>query len=268
MPDIVAVADETAATNMVRAAEAALGTLPPRSGSSSLGPFTVGWNASARIANGNIDLIPPNIIRIADGELHFTVGFSFSINLNSFLPNFCLPRVCVRIPFLGRICTPTICISWPTITIPISHSGVVTFTADFSLNPHLAGSNWLIDLIFVGLPFLGLDAVSVLILTAIGAAISLAALAIPFIGPFLAAAVLAITAAIGVGAITGLLGPMLTPFISGTVLPLYTQPRLFPVLPAAGALDPAVNVNLDAITAVVQRTDEDELVIGVDISPA
>jgi hypothetical protein len=267
MSDIVAVADETAATNMVRAAEAALGP-QSRSGSDSLGPFTVGWNASATLANGNIDLISPNVIRIANGELHFTVGFSLSIDLNSFLPNFCLPRVCVRIPFLGRICTPTICISWPTITIPISHSGVVTFTADFSLNPHLVGSNWLIDLVILGVPFLGLDAVSVLILTAIGTAISLAALAIPFIGPFLAAAVALITATIGVAALTGLLGAILTPFISGTTLTIYNQPRLFPVLPASGALDPAVNVNLDAITAAVQSTDEDELVIGVDISPA
>lgn len=267
MPDIVAVADETAATNMVRAAEAAIGTLS-RSGSGSLGPFTVGWNASARLANGNIDLIPPNVIRIADGELQFTVGFSLSIDLNSFLPNFCLPRVCIRIPFLGRICTPRICISWPTITVPFSHSGVVRFTADFSLNPHLVGSDWKIDLVILGIPFLGLDAVSVLILAAIGTAVTLAALAIPFIGPLLAIGVAAITAAIGVAAITGLLGPILTPFISGTTLNIYTQPRLFPVLPAAGVLDPAVNVNLDAITATVERTDEDELVIGVDISPA
>jgi hypothetical protein len=265
MADIIAVADETAATNMVRAAESAVGTLS-RSGSSSLGPFNLSWNVSAFLANGNIDLRVPNIIRIANGELHFTLNFNFLIDLNSFLPHFCLPRICIRIPFIGRVCTPRICISWPTIPIPVSHSGVVTFTADFSLNPHLDGSNWKIDLIFLGLPFLGLDAVSTAIIAAIGLAVSAAALAIPFIGPFLAAGILLITGVFSVGALTGLLGPILTPFISGTTFNIYNQPRLFQVAPAAGAIDPAVNIKLDNITATVQSSDEDELVIAVDIS--
>jgi hypothetical protein len=265
MSDIVAVADETAATRMVRAAETALGT-QSRSGSDSLGPFTVGWNASVFFANGNIDLIPPNVIRIDNGELHYSLGFSISLDLNSFLPSFCLPRVCIRIPFIGRVCTPRICISWPTITVPVSHSGIVRFAADFSLNPHLDGSDWKIDLVVVGIPFLQIGPEAAAILLAIGAAVSLAALGIPFIGPLIALGVAAVVAAIAVAGVTGLLGPILTPFVSGLTFNIYSQPRLFPVLPAAGVLDPAVNVNIDTLSASVVRSDEDELVIAVDIS--
>ncbi len=96
---------------------------------------------------------------------------------------------------------------------------------------------------------------------------ALALLAIPFIGPFLAAVVIVITAAIGVAAITGLLGPILSLFVSGLTFNIYTQPQLFEVVSASLPLDPAVNVNIDAISAEVQASDEDELVVSIDISP-
>ncbi|OZB87733.1 MAG: hypothetical protein B7X41_11910, partial [Microbacterium sp. 14-71-5] len=79
--------------------------------------------------------------------------------------------------------------------------------------------------------------------------------------------VAAVVAAIGVAGLTGLLGPILTPFISGTRFPVYAQPQLFTVLPAAGANDPAVTVTLDTIAAEVQHNPpEDELVLSADIS--
>jgi hypothetical protein len=88
---------------------------------------------------------------------------------------------------------------------------------------------------------------------------------VPFIGPFLALAAAAITAAIGIAGITGLLGPMLTPFVSGLTFNIYKQPQVLEVLPAAPP-DAAVNINLDVVTAAVISSDKDELVLTADIS--
>jgi len=264
MPDITVAGDEAAATQLVHDAETTLGVVS-KSGSGSLGPFTASWSASASFSNGAVDLNPPNIIRIANCQMNYSLGFSFSFDLSSILPDFCLPQICIPTPW-GDICTPKICVDWPTITIPVSYSDSLTFTADFTLNPHLSGANWLIDIVIVGIPLLQISPAAAAILTAIGLAAAVILASIPFIGPFLAGAVLAITAAIGIAGITGLLGPILTLFVSGLTFTVYKQPKLFQVLPAAGPVDPAVNINLDAITASVVRTDEDELVVGVDIS--
>lgn len=265
MPDITAAADETAATSLVLAAETALGTVS-KSGSGSLGPFTATWGASANFSNGTVDLIAPNVIRLTDCLMNYALSFSFSFDLSSILPDFCLPQICIPIPFNGKLCTPKICVNWPTITIPVSHSGTIKFTADFSLNVHLDSGNWLVDLVIVGIPFLQFGPAAAAILAAIGVAAALVLAPIPFIGPLLAGAVLAITAVIGIAGVTGLLGPILTPFVSGLTFNLYSQPQIFQVLPPA-APDPAVNVKLDSITAAVVSSDEDELVLTVDISP-
>ncbi|MBI2305048.1 MAG: hypothetical protein HYU86_09945 [Chloroflexi bacterium] len=266
MADIIVAADEVAATKLVHDAETALGTVS-KSGSGSLGPFTASWNASAYLANGTIDLISPNVIRVADCELHYTLGFTFSFDLSSILPDFCLPQVCIWIPFVGTVCTPEVCIDWPTISIPVSYSDMVKFTADFSLNVYLSGGNWLVDIVIVGIPSLTISLAAAAILVAIGTAASLVLLAVPFIGPFLAGAVIAITAAIGIAGITGLLGPILSLFVSGLTFNIYKQPKVFEVLPAALPLDPAVKVTLDSVTAAVVASDEDELVLTADISP-
>lgn len=264
MHDIIAAADEAAANSMVQTAIAAF-PIPPVTGSGPLGPFNASWNVGASLSVGSIDLIPPNVIRVANGTLNYSLGLTISFDLSTILPDFCTPRVCVNIPFIGRVCTPRICVNWPTINIPLSHSGPVNFTADFALNPHLSPPNWVVDLVVVGVPFLQLGPAATAILAGIGVAAALALSVIPFIGPFLAGAVLVITAAIGVAAITGLLGAILTPFVSGMTFTLYKQPQIFQVLPAAGP-DGAVSVKLDLVTAEVVGTDEDELVISADIS--
>lgn len=267
MPDIIAAADEVAATKLLHDAETALGT-QSRSGSGSLGPFSATWGASVHFSNGAIDLIPPNIIRIANCEFNFSLSFGFSIDLNSFLPQICLPRICVRIPFIGRVCTPGICIAWPTIPLPtITYSDMIRFSGDFTLNVALVGVMWKVDAVVVGIPLLQLSPAAAAILLLIGSTVAAAVVWVPFIGPLLAGLVIAITAAIGIAGVTGLLGPILTPFVSGLSFNVYNQPKLFPVLPAAGPLDPPVNVTLDLVTASVQGSDEDELVLTADISP-
>ena len=266
MPDILLAADEPAATTLIHDAETALGVLS-RTGASALGPFNVNWNASATVSGGAIDLIAPDIVRIADVRVDYHIGFTVSVDLNNFLPHFCLPQVCIRIPFIGRVCTPRICVDWPTISVPIGFGDFVRFTADFRPVVTLSAGVWKIDIVIVGVPSLQLGAASILLIAAIGAALSLAMLGIPFIGPFLAGAVLAITAFIGVAGATGLLGPILTLFIAGMSFNIYNQPRVFEVLPSGGPVDPPVHINLDAIAASVQSTDKDELVVTVDISP-
>jgi len=265
MPDIIAALDETAANVVV---PRAVNTLPPLSGSGSgsLGPFTASWSASATLSNGSVDLIPPppDVIRITNCRLDYSLSFSFSIDL-SFL-NFCLPRICITIPFIGRVCTPRICITFPTITVPVSHSSFVVFTADFRLNVHLTGGNWLVDAVVVGVPSLQISAAAAALLVAIGAAISAALLLVPGIGPILALAAAAIIAAIGIAGVTGLLGPILTPFVSGLTFNLITQPQVFEVLPAAPG-EAAVNVTLDSLAAtLVASPGEDELRVDADIS--
>jgi hypothetical protein len=263
MADITAAVDEAGATSLVRTALAA--PIPTQTGSTNLGPFALTYSAGATVSVGAVDLIAPNIIRLTGGTLNYSLSLNIRFDLSSILPDFCLPQVCIPIPFNGRLCTPRVCVDWPTISIPISHSGPVNFTSDFSLNVHLTGGQWIVDLVVVGTPFLQLGPVAVALVTAIGGAVAVALLAVPFIGPFLALAAGVITAAFGVAALTGLLGPILTPFIAGLTITIYRQPQSFQVLPAAPP-DGAVNVTLDLITAAVQSTDEDELVLTADIS--
>lgn len=266
MPDIIAAADEAAATTLVHDAEASLGTLAD-SGSGSLGPFTASWGASASFSGGTIDLIPPDVIRIVDCQMNYSLNFSFSVDLSDFLPDFCLPQVCVPTPW-GDLCTPEVCVDWPTIgPIPINYSDVILFTADFKLDVHLTGGVWFVDIVIDGIPSLQISPAAAAILALIGAALTPFLLAVPFIGPFLAIAANAILVAIGIAGVTGFLGPILTPFVSGLTFNVYKQPQLSEVLPSGGALDPAVNVNLDAVSSSVVGSDEDELVIEVDISP-
>lgn len=266
MSELVAALDEVAASSLVADAEAALPPLST-SGSGSLGPFVASYSASATITGGSVDLIAPNVVRLANVHLNYSLGLTVGIDLGSILPEFCLPRICVTIPFIGRVCTPRICIDWPVISIPISHSGTINFTGDFSLALALSGGFWKVDIVVVGVPFLQIDPEAALILAAIGSAAALALLAVPFIGPFLSAAALAITAGIGIAGVTGLLGPILTPFVSGLRFHIYDQPQIFEVLPASGG-DAAVHIRLDALNAQVVSSTEDELVFSADISPA
>jgi hypothetical protein len=186
---------------------------------------------------------------------------SFSLDLNSFLPHFCLPQVCVF-----GICTPKICISWPTITVPFSFGDTATFTGDFTLNAHVNSGTWLIDVVIVGIPLLQFGPTTAGILAALGAALSLAMLAIPFIGPFLAGTVALIVATIGVAGLLGFLGVIITPFVSGLTFNIYKQPQVFKGLPAGGPVDPEVDVKIAALGATVQATDKNELVIAGDIA--
>lgn len=260
MSDITVAADEVAATILLHDAEVALGTRGG-SGASSLGPFGVSYSASVAISGGAIHLVPPNVVRINGCHVNYTLGLTLTIDLNSILPHFCLPRVCIF-----GFCTPRICLDWPTIPIPIGLSDSATFDADFTLNPHLSGPDWFVDVVIVGIPSLQFGPATAAAIAAVGAAAAVALLAVPLIGPFLSLAVAVITAAIDIADVANLLGTILTPFVSGLTFTVYRHAKIFEVLPAALPLDPVVNVTLDTVTAAVIASDKNELVLTGGLS--
>jgi hypothetical protein len=261
MADITAAVDETGANTLLHAAEAAAGTLS-KSGSGSLGPLGAGWSASVSFAGGTVSLAAPDTVAIDNLEINYSLSLSLSIDL-SFL-DFCLPQVCIPTPF-GDICTPTICINFPTIGVTVPFSSSATLSADFGIVVHLTSGTWFVDVVIEDVRKLDLGAAATALLTAIGLAISAALAVIPFIGPLLSAAVAILTAAFGLAQVTGLLGQIVSLFVSGLTFNVYHQPQNFQVLAASGPFDPAVNVTLAAVTAGVQATDKNELVLSVDI---
>lgn len=265
MAEITAALDEAGANTLFNTALATV-PLPPAAGSGNLGPFVATYAAQAQFVGGAIDLVAPGTIRVANLRLNWQLNLSFGIDLNRFLPELCLPQVCVNIPCVGRVCTPRVCIRWPSITVPVSLGDWVETSADFGLDIALSGGQWRVRGVVQSVSQLQFGPATAGMLVLIGLAITPLLLAIPFIGPFVAIAVNAILAAIGIAGLTGFLGPILSPFVSGLAIPVYSQPQQFEVLPAAGPHDPPVFVTLDAVRAEIQATDEDELVLGIDIT--
>lgn len=266
MSELTAALDEAGANTLFNTAMG-LAVIPPQSGSGSLGPFTASYTASVAFVHGSVDLIVPSTIRMDHLRVNWHVTLGFSINLNDFLPNFCIPRVCVDIPCVGRVCTPRICLSWPTIGVSLPLGDWVEATADFGLDITQSGGQWKVQGVVQNVSQLQFGPATAGMLVLIGAAITPLLLAIPFIGPFIAIAVNVILAAIGIAGLTGLLGPIISPFISGLKIPIYSQPKHMQLMAAAGPNDPAVFINLDAVTAEIQGGTEDELVLGIDVSP-
>jgi hypothetical protein len=265
MAEITAALDEAGANNLLTTALSTM-PVPTQSGSGNLGPFIASYSAGGSFVSGSVDLIAPGTVRIQNLRFNWFVNLSFGVDLSAILPDFCLPQVCVNIPCVGRVCTPRICIDWPTITVPVSLADFVEATADFGFDISLSGGVWKVQIVVQNLSQLQFGPATFGLLAVIAAAVTPLLLAVPFIGPFLAIAVDAIILAIGIAGLTGFLGPILSPFISGLKLPIYEQPKHFQVLPAAGPVDPAVFVTLDTVKADVKSTDEDEIVLGIDIS--
>ncbi len=265
MSDLLVAADETAANTLVQTGQTLLGTVS-KNGNGSLGPFNASWGASASFSGGTVSLREPDIIRIANCSLNYSLNFNFSFDLSDIIPDFCLPQICVRIPFIGRVCTPRICIDWPSVNIPINYSDSLQFSSDFRLNASLDSGKWSVDIEIVDIPLLQLSPAATAILSAIGIAAAAILATIPFIGPFLSVAALAITAAIGIAGLTGFLGPILSLFVSGLSFTIHQFDQRFVILPATSAIDPEIAINVDSLTALVQSSDEDELLLEADFS--
>lgn len=266
MSELTAALDEAGANKLFNTAMG-LVAIPSQSGSGSLGPFAASYTASVAFVHGSVDLIVPSTVRMKQLRVAWNITLGFSINLNDFLPNFCIPQVCVDIPCVGRVCTPRICVRWPTISVNLPLGDWVEATADFGLDISQAGGQWKVQALVQNVSQLQFGPATAGMLVLIGAAITPLLLLIPFIGPFLAIAVNAILAVIGIAGLTGFLGPIISPFISGLKIPIYSQDKHLEIIPASGPNDPAVFIHLDAVKAEIQGGTEDELVLGIDVSP-
>ena len=209
-----------------------------------------------------MSLTAPGTVGIDDLQVNYSLSLSLGIDL-SFL-DFCLPQVCIPTPW-GDICTPTFCIDFPPIGVTVPFSSSATVSADFGIVVHLTSGTWFVDVVIQDVRKLDLGAAATTLVVAVGAAIAAALAPIPFIGLVLSAAVAALTAAFGIAEVTGLLGQIVSLFVSGLTFTVYSQPQNFQVLPASGPNDPAVDVTLAAVSAGVQSTDKNELVLSVDI---
>jgi hypothetical protein len=259
--DIIAAIDQTAANTLLHAAESAVGTLS-KSGSGSLGPFTAGWSASASFTGGTVTLEAPDTVSIDHLKVNYSLDLHVGIDL-SFL-DFCIPQVCIWTPW-GTLCTPTICVTFPTISVNVPFSTSLEISADFGILVRLTAGTWIVSVVIQSVPTLDLGPGATLLLTAIGTAISVALLAVPFIGPLLSIATAFITAAFGLAEVTGLLGSIVTLFVSGLTFKVWTHSKTFQVLPTSPPFTPAVSVVVTSVTAGVQATTKNELVLSVGI---
>lgn len=259
--DIIAAIDQTAANTLLHAAESALGALT-KTGGGSLGPFTAGWKASASFTGGTVTLEAPDTIAIDHLRVNYSLNLNVGIDL-SFL-DFCLPQVCIWTPW-GTLCTPTICVTFPTISVTVPFSTSVEISANFGIAVKLTAGTWIVDVVIQAVPTLDLGAAATLLLTAVGAAVSVALLAVPFIGPLLSIAAAVITAGFGIAEVAGLLGSIVTLFVSGLTFKVWTHAQTFQVLPAAPPFTPAVHVLVTSVAAGVQASTKNELVLSVDI---
>jgi hypothetical protein len=117
-----------------------------KSSSGTWGPFTVAYSVSLGASGGTIELVdtPIQVIRLHDVLVSGSVGVSFDFNLGNILPQICIPpvRVCVNIPFIGRVCTPQFCVPWPHVHTSVTLPFAVKFSADFNVTVEDGGSTW------------------------------------------------------------------------------------------------------------------------------
>jgi hypothetical protein len=238
------------------------------SDSGSWGPFTVGYTANVALSGGTVSLLnaPVNRVRLNNVNVSGNVGASFTFDLGAILPQICIPpfRVCVNIPFVGRVCTPQVCIPWPPpLTIGVNIPFSVNVTAEFGLSVQSSGPNWEIKLLVF--PFslsIDLSPSAPLIISAIQAQVSATLGSIPGIGGLLAGLVNTV-----IGALTPVLSLILSAisgFVNGVIMLLNifsltvpitlltfakTQAFLPANVPSPG--DPEVDVTIPLLTASI-----------------
>jgi hypothetical protein len=272
MAEITVAADEVAATELLHDAEATLGQRN-LSSTLSLGPYSANLNASGFFTDGIVDLTPPDLIGLENCKLHYDLHFSFTFKPDPTVITFPgfdydfdskFPPIHIHI----HIHPPPITIYWPQVTIPVNFSGIARFSGNFKLHVYLSGGYWKIDAVNLNITSLQLDNGPIALMAAISLAASGVLAPIPFMSPFfLAIALGALAVAIGTSGTTNFLTNILNYFLTGLIFPLYSQLRIFTVLPANLPLDPEVKIRIDELRALVQRTSEDELVMEAWISP-
>jgi hypothetical protein len=257
-PNIKAVLDEYAVTQVLHNAQAAVGTLA-NNGSTYLFPCNYSYTANASFSGGTVQMVPPNKVKLVNFNMHYSLYLTVSLDLSDIIPDINIP------PFPPFF--PGLTYNWPTISLPVSYSSTAQVSTDCTLSTYLAGPDWHVDLAVQTVTQFTIGAAAPIILALIGAAVGPAVAVIPFIGWFITTAVLGITATIGIAGVANLLHVIFTPLVTGTSFTVYQAPQHYPVLPAAGPNDPTVYVNLDSVIASVVNSGEPELEVDVEISP-
>jgi hypothetical protein len=75
MAEITAALDEKGANKLL---DTVIAAIPPqsKSGSGNLGPFLASYSITGTLTNGDVDLIPPDTIRIADLQLDWSLSLN------------------------------------------------------------------------------------------------------------------------------------------------------------------------------------------------
>jgi hypothetical protein len=261
MAEMTAALDQTGATRLVAWAESqypevnANGTRP-------LGPLSVDYTVRATFEGGTVTLSPPRNLRLAGAVTRFQVRLSITLDVSRLIPDFCLPQVCVNIPLIGRVCVPPtrVCIDWPSVTIPVSYTDTATFTVDLRAEVRQENGSWVADTVILGTPSVQLGVLTGLLQSIRNAADAVLRV-LPYIGPLLAKALDNLIASIS-GSLGGVLGSILTAVIGGTRFELYRQPTTLTVVVDGTG----VSLTLDSVAVDVVASDENELVLGIDIS--
>lgn len=269
MQNVLTAIDETGSTVLYQKLAVALGTVTT-SGTGSLGPFPLSYTLNATLAPGQVDLNPPNVIRILPLKVHWSLNALIKIDLNQLLPPIYLPHVKITITWKKWQIKITISVTWvhypwPVLQVPLNVSDDVSAIANLRLIVRSDAANWYVYGRVVALPSFGFGPATASIIGALALILPALLLPIPLIGGLAAIATFAILGAITVGGVTGLLGPALTPLIAGREFMFYQRPRLLPLLPSQGPNDPAVNLSIDMVEASIVNSGEDELRIYVTI---
>jgi len=266
---LIAAVDEKGAEKIVA------GLVSGLSGSKSGSEYGFSYSFAWELFPGGFELVDAgDIIRLREWDIHTDISFGWSFDLSDILPDFCLPRVCVKIPFVGRVCTPRVCIDWPTIGFTISLPTIVSeVSVDFSVTVEhdVPASQWvikgLVNPFTVDIDIIDLaDTAKELFEDTLGNVLS----QIPGIGPFLTDAIAWILGTV-LDAIDDLFEFLMTAISDSLGLhpvlsigfELHRVNEIFELVAASGP-EPAVTVRITSLDAEI--TSDKELVASADIA--
>lgn len=248
------------------------------SGSSSWGPFTVGYSASVALSGGSVSLIDPDTVHLDSVNVSGSVGVFFDFDLGALvgIDNICIPpfQICVDIPFLGEVCTPQVCISLPHIHVPITLPFSVNVSGDFHITVTSTATEWQVGIeVVTSSIFVDLTPMASAITNAIQSAVDSALSGLPGIVQSVIDWILGIVLGALNGVLTAILA-VISAFVKGVILlvslfqpgiavPLISFPKVQQVLPPGGPADPAVDLTVTALGAAIQSK---ELVATADVA--
>lgn len=256
------------------------GLVTELSGSTSGSKFGFSYSITWEFFPGDFELVDAgDIIRLRECDIHTDISFGWSFDLSniSFLPNICIPRICIWIPFVGWSCTPKLCIDWPTIGFTVPLPTIVSeVSVDFSVQVEhdLAASQWVIKGVVNPLPsdidIIDVEGTAVAAKQDFEDALGIELGDIPGIGPFLEDTIDWILSTV-LDSIDDLL-EFLSTWLSdslrlhpvlGIGFELHRVDEIFEILPVSGS-EPAVTVRITDLDAEI--TSDKELVVSADIA--